>query len=91
MLLKLAIRPRCYTLSKVWIYQGKLPPSQCLPQGPHKFREQYIQVALQWNLLDTLKRIKETNHIKTRNTCIAKPREARGGAHKGWEDRREMK
>ena len=29
-------------------------------------------------------------HI-TRNTCIAEPREARGEAHKGWEDRREMK
>ena len=31
----------------------------------------------------------------TRNTCIAEPREDRGGggggAHKGWEDRREMK
>ena len=27
----------------------------------------------------------------TRNTCIAEPREAQGGAHKGWEDRREMK
>ena len=49
-----------------------------------------IQVALQWNLLDTLKRIKETNHIKTRNTCIAEPRGG-GGAHKGWEDRREIK
>ena len=27
--------------------------------------------------------------IYTRNTCIAEPREARGGAHKRWEDRRE--
>ena len=27
----------------------------------------------------------------TRNTCIAEPREARGGGHKGWDDRREMK
>ena len=27
----------------------------------------------------------------TRNTCFAEPRESRGGAHKGWEDRREIK
>ena len=29
--------------------------------------------------------------FKTRNKCIAEPREAQRGAHKGWEDRREMK
>ena len=30
--------------------------------------------------------------FQTRNTCIAEPREARGrGAHKGWEDRIEMR
>ena len=31
-------------------------------------------------------------YLKTRNTCIAEPREARRGeGYKGWEDRREMK
>ena len=32
-------------------------------------------------------------YFKTRNTCIAEPREARGGgeAHKGWEDKKNMK
>ena len=46
---------------KLWIYQGKLPSSHCLPQGPHTSREQYIQVALQWNPVDE-------NHFETYKT-----------------------
>ena len=50
----------------------------------------FFSVSLQQQIARDAHMLVSTYSI-TRNTCIAEPREARRGAHKGWEDRREMK
>ena len=82
-------------------FQASLFPLTFAPapqQGQLTVSTSYMNVTLRHKSVDISaglilkRRMNAGLIIITRNTCIAEPREAWGeGAHKGWEDRREMK